>query len=160
MESEKVLTFDEWLCSVIDGSGNYRDDFCLARQGMIPATEAIEKAKAELLASGRFVEIPEKWPEGSNGFVAGFTASVNEEDADYFIDVLIAYLPRKTPSWKPNPGDKVWWFLAGKNKAELFIFNNENDPWPGGFCALAKSLDEATLTRDQFRERGEYMEVK
>ena len=80
-----VGAFDIWLI---------KRAICYARQGMIPAANAIQ------------IPPESEWPKDATDIQLLYT-----NPSTVFMRIPIAIIPRSKPAWKPKVGDKIaYWF--------------------------------------------------
>lgn len=98
-EPDEVLSFEEWYHKYRDSDDFYKpfpvnleDAFKAARQGMIPAKNAIQ--------------LPEEieWPSFAMGIVVQYQYDIDHYNIG---QQPIKYIPRSKPKWTPEMGDKV-----------------------------------------------------
>lgn len=133
MSNEKMLTVSEWDNARYVSKLNAEEQVRLARQGMMPlppkggyeewlesqplyingdiGEKSWQAALAWAESSGRYIRVPEEWPDNINGvnitgivwFYTGLNADVKHTGW--------TFIPRPTPpkpKWEPKVGEWVW----------------------------------------------------
>ena len=123
---EGVLTFAEYI-NDINGPWDSASVWNAARQGMIPAANAVEMPDEEY------------WPDWAKCIVCEFSS---EDGVTHGCDPALI-IPRSKPVWKPCEGDKVVYWFDGRTAVYFGKYGNldevfRNEP----HYAKLESLDD------------------